>query len=102
MKNILLIILASISLTLISCNKSEFSKDECEALSMKAYLGFPKASHNLKNYCQKYTLKYTKKVCQKSLEDLIVHGDESRLKGVFGRKIMGCFTKSDKRKWLKK
>lgn len=90
-----------ILISLVSCiGKKQYSKDECETLSLESYRGSPKSAHLLKENCSEYKLQYTKDLCQKSFEALILNGDPQRLKEKFGDRVIECFDQRQKDKFL--
>jgi len=79
----------------IACNKTEFTKKECEELSMKKYKGYQRESHQFDNYCKMYQIHYTSSRCQKALKKLILGTPLTKLKQLHGEDIDQCFTKND-------
>ena len=98
MKTLFNLIIILFSLT--ACQK-EFTHDECEDLSMQKFIGNPRASNQFDNNCKKYKIKYTQVVCQTAFNQLTMGTSEEELKKSFGKKIMGCFTSSDLKRFLK-
>ena len=88
-----------LSLTLISCSKSDFTKDECEVLSMKKFKGYHTESHQFDNYCTQYDIKYTQQKCKKALNQLILGARLDKLEKAHGSNIGECFTKNDLKKF---
>ncbi len=88
--------------SLLGCiGKSEYTKDECETLSLETYRGSPKSAHLHKKHCGEYKLKYTQAYCQKSLQDLILDGRALALKQKYGDRILECFDQGQKEKFLR-
>jgi len=86
---------------LTACTKT-YDSAICDDLSMKTYKGFPNEAYELKRNCQGIKITYTKALCQKAFQKLILSGDEALVKNIYGAKIMTCFTNYDKEKFLKK
>jgi len=90
-----------ILLSLVSCiSGKDYSKEECETLSLESYRGSPKSAHLLKENCSEFKLKYTKDLCQKSFEALILNGNAQSLKQKFGDRVIECFDQRQKDKFL--
>tara|TARA_R110000868_G_scaffold129349_5_gene338026 strand:+ start:7682 stop:7981 length:300 start_codon:yes stop_codon:yes gene_type:complete len=88
-------------LLLSSCfGKTEFTKDECETLSLESYRGSPKSAHQLQEYCTQYKLTYTKKHCQKAFELLILESRPEVIKKKFGDRALECFDQRQTDKFL--
>ncbi|MBT3585998.1 MAG: hypothetical protein HN509_13915 [Halobacteriovoraceae bacterium] len=96
-KLFLILILLTCSL---SCQKKNYTKEDCEILSMKAYKSLPKEAHLFKKFCGGKKLHYTKRLCQTALQDLIVKVPEKELKKRHGSQIMHCFSQNDLKKFL--
>lgn len=95
----MLIILLSFS----SCKEDvTYTKELCDDLSMKFFRGLPKPSKQFKDNCGKFKLTYTQEKCKLALQDLMLGGDETRLKKKHGDKIMGCFNQGDLDRFLNK
>ena len=88
-----------LTLTLFSCSKTDFTKDECESLSMKKFKGYQRESNQFDNYCKKYDLHYTQQKCKKALNQLILGARLDKLESVHGTNISECFTKNDLKKF---
>jgi hypothetical protein len=87
-------------LILSSClEKSEYSQEECELLSMQSYRGIPKKAHLFKKYCQSRELNYTAELCQKAFSDLLMLRDTEALKKKYGDQILECFHASTLKKY---
>ena len=94
---ILLFIALAVS---FSCSNKEYTKDECEILSMESYKGLPKKSHLFKKHCKNFTdLHYTKELCQKALGDLILNKSADYINKQYGPQIGHCFSKNDLKKF---
>lgn len=92
-------------LVLVSC-QSESEKEmigDCDGLAMKYYRGLPVPSKLYKKHCmvRESELKYTPDKCQKAMHQLTLHGSESRLKKLFGNRIMECFNEGDLKRFQK-
>tara|TARA_R110000868_G_scaffold117600_16_gene312645 strand:- start:23966 stop:24226 length:261 start_codon:yes stop_codon:yes gene_type:complete len=81
-------------------SKTEFTKDECETLSLESYRGSPKSAHQLREYCSNYKLTYTKNHCQKAFELLILENRPEVIKQKFGERALECFDQRQKDKFL--
>lgn len=89
-------------LFLSSCKKETYTSEKCNQLSQKAFKGMPKAAKELKDHCQGVPVKYTKEVCQKALNDLILSGDYTSVLKKHGKQAAGCFTENDINKFRKR
>ncbi len=85
-----------------SCfKKDKIPIEKCQMLSMESYKGSPTATAKFKEKCQgRNNLYYTKELCQKALQTLIITGSRRALKKKYGSKIMNCFTQNDLKKFL--
>lgn len=89
-------------LFLFSCQfKRNFSDEECEGLSLKAYRGFPKALHDFNTHCRDRKITYTKEHCQRALADLIVNGRADYLVEKYGKRVLECFSEQEKERFLR-
>ncbi len=93
------ILLALTPLLLISCSKTNFTKNECEDLSIKKFKGYQTESYQFDNYCLQYKLHYTQARCKKALNQLILGANLSQLTAAHGARISECFTKNDLKKF---
>lgn len=92
MKTIFLNVL--LFLIIYRCHPVE-QKEECETLAFGTFKGHPKSAQAFKEKCQQIQLDYTPQLCQKALEELILHGKRHKLEIDFGPKILNCFTEND-------
>ena len=102
MKQVNSLILITLLLFIVSCEKETYTQDKCEDLSIASFRGSPKSAHEFKEHCKGVRNNYPKVTCQKALNKLIMGTGEEALKKEFGSKIMGCFGEEDIRKWLVK
>lgn len=93
-----LFILFLLSTTLLSCQK-EYTKHDCEELSLKSYRGFPKAAHDFKTHCMKYKIKYTAAKCQDAFNKLMQGASIDSLIKSHGTKIPQCFSEAELKKY---
>ena len=82
--------------------KKVYTEELCNELSMKFFRGLPKPSKEFKDNCSSFKLTYTQERCKKALQDMMLGGDEERLKKKHGSKIMGCFNDGDIERFLNK
>ena len=87
-------------LLLLGCQK-EYDQETCNQLSMKAFKGSPRHAAEFKNNCQNVDVTYTKEICQKALNDLIISSDLESVKKTYGENVVGCFTENDLRAFKK-
>ena len=85
-----------------SCQKEIYNTEKCNELSQKSFKGMPKAAKSFQDHCQGVSIKYTKELCQKALNDLILSGDYSGVLKKYGKHIAGCFTENDIKKFRKR
>lgn len=100
------LLLASMMLFLASsCNsqKDEELIKDCDGLAMLYYRGLPHPSKLYKEHCQskEAQLEYNPSLCKRALGDLMLNGDELRLKKMFGDRVMECFNEGDLERFLK-
>lgn len=88
-----------ILISLVSCSKTDFTKQECEILSMKKFKGYHTESHQFDNYCTKYKLHYSQKLCKTALNQLILGASLDKLEKAHGPQVSECFTKNDLKKF---
>jgi hypothetical protein len=86
-----------------ACQGEQFSKEECEGLSMKHFRGIPLESSKFKSGCKHHKdLHYTQERCSTAFSEFVITGLESDLKKQYGDRIMECFNDRDIEKWKKK
>jgi hypothetical protein len=85
-----------------SCQKETYNSEKCNELSQKSFKGMPKAAKNLQDHCQGVSIKYTKEVCQKALNDLILSGDYPGVLKKYGKNVAGCLTENDIKSFRKR
>lgn len=88
-------------ISLLQCSQN-YTKQDCEELSIRKYKGHPRSSNLFDSNCGTYTLKYSQKQCQKAFVELSMGKNKDQLKDKFGSKIIECFTSSDLKRFLKK
>jgi len=93
----LLVLLPLLSIT--SCQSEE--KDDCEAISMKCYQGWPRKCNDFKKQCSGVKVKYTAQLCQKAFNDLLLGREFTQIQNVYGERIEGCFSKGEISKYKK-
>lgn len=84
----------------VACQKID--ADYCDDLAFKTFKGHPPSAHKYKKNCLKIKHKYTKELCQKALKDLVVVGNENKMRKNYGQKIMMCFSQNDLKRFLRK
>ncbi len=99
------ILILLLPLFLFSCtseNEEKMIKD-CDGLAMLYYRGLPVPSKLYKKHCQEKekSLEYNPEKCKRAMGDLMMNGSETRLKKMFGGRIMECFNKVDLERFIK-
>ncbi len=94
-----------LSLFFWGCNSQsdeELIKD-CDGLAMKYYRGLPRPAELYKEHCQakESELEYNPDLCKRAMGDLMLKGNERRLKKMFGDRVMECFNEGDLKRFLK-
>lgn len=95
--------LSLITLTLLltltfSCKEE---KEDCETISMKCYQGWPRKCNELKKQCHNVKIKYTKELCQKAFNDLLLGREYKQILNVYGERVEGCFSDKEIKKYKK-
>ncbi len=83
----------------ISC-KPKYDLD-CNELSMKKYKGIPNSYQKFEQNCKGVEIKYTEKLCQSALLELMRTKNLSEVKKQFGDPIEHCFTGDDLKRFNK-
>ena len=83
---------------LAGCNES-YNQADCEILSMEKYKGIPKSSHLFDKHCANRDIKFTREICQKALQKLIMGTTKKALNKEFGPEVINCFTGNDLQKF---
>lgn len=83
----------------LSC-KQEYNQEKCETLSLKSFKGVPTAAHKFNKNCSSFKIQYSKENCQQAFNQLALKGHTKGLKKKYGTRILECFSKSDRRKFL--
>lgn len=89
-------------LSINACQKEQYSSSQCDELSQKSFKGMPKAANDFEDHCQGVSIKFTKEVCQKALNDLILSGDYPGVLKKYGQSAAGCFTENDIKNFRKR
>jgi len=84
---------------LFSCEEKVYNQNVCEELSMKTFKGFPRETKEFQENCKNIKVKYTKSLCQKALESMILGASKELLTKKYGAKVMGCFSQNDLKKF---
>lgn len=87
------------TLSLAACSKTNYTKNECEDLSIKKFKGYQTESYKFDNYCMQYNLHYTQALCKKALNQFILGASLKKLAAAHGARISECFTKNDLKKF---
>ena len=95
----LIFLIPLLILSFTSCQSEE--KDDCEAISMKCYQGWPRKCNELKKQCSGKKIKYTAKLCQKAFNELLLGREYKQILNVYGDRIEGCFSQSEIKKYKK-
>jgi len=96
-----LILLSFIFILFQSCSEKNLTAKECEDISFNCYKGFPNSCNTLDNSCKKYEVHYTKDLCQKAFNSLVIGATKKTLEENFGNRITECFSDKEKENYLK-
>ncbi len=83
-----------------SCQK-KYDLDACNDLSMKKFKGFTDARKKFADHCTHFEVKYSEKLCQSALNELILNNNLAEIKTKYGDPIENCFNNQDLKKYNK-
>ncbi len=86
---------------LCACMRN-YTQEDCELFSMRAFKGLPKESKLFKDHCGHYTIKHDRAYCKSVLKSLILSGSRKVVTEKHGPQAFECLTQNDLKAFLKK
>ena len=86
-----------------SCVSSKnYTQEDCELLSMRAFKGLPKESKLFQDHCGDYVIKHDRAYCESVLKSLVLSGSKKAVTDQHGPEALECLTENDLKAFIKK
>ncbi len=84
-----------------ACMSKNYTQEDCELLSMRAFKGLPKESKLFQDHCGGYVIKHDRAYCESVLKSLVLSGSKKAVTDQHGPEAIECLTQNDLKAFLK-